>query len=329
LGRDPKAPIIKGRKVDSWPMAKGILRKVLIVLILPCAVYARFYILQPKRFGTLQTLYIMFQQAFLPSISAWGLCFVMTLGLYDLSIGAIIILSAIVGTNLTLAIGTGFGYVWLFLICLSTAVVLEFINASGYNFLKIPSMIVTIGLMILYETAANFAGNAVLPYELSIFGKAPYNVIVGLFTLIIAYLLYNRTQIGMQIKAVGGSEIVARNAGVDVRRVKMYGFLLCGVFLGIASFLSVSYGGVIIPSTRMSSILRLFPPLMGYFIGIALKKVCNIIIGIFVGEMVIIMVVTGMVTMGVPTTYQQVITGLFLLAVVGIAVKAKKDEVVK
>lgn len=310
-------------------MAKGILRKVLIVLILPCAVYAIFYILQPKRFGTLQTLYIMFQQAFLPSISAWGLCFVMTLGLYDLSIGAIIILSAIVGTNLTLAIGTGFGYVWLILICLSTAVVLEFINASGYNFLKIPSMIVTIGLMILYETAANFAGNAVLPYELSIFGKAPYNVIVGLFTLIIAYLLYNRTQIGMQIKAVGGSEIVARNAGVNVQRVKMYGFLLCGVFLGIASFLSVSYGGVIIPSTRMSSILRLFPPLMGYFIGIALKKVCNIIIGIFVGEMVIIMVVTGMVTMGVPTTYQQVITGLFLLAVVGIAVKAKKDEVVK
>ena len=47
----------------------------------------------------------MFQQAFLPSISAWGLCFVMTLGLYDLSIGAIIIFSAIVGTNLALQIG--------------------------------------------------------------------------------------------------------------------------------------------------------------------------------------------------------------------------------
>ena len=41
------------------------------------------------------------------------------------------------------------------------------------------------------------------------------------------------------------------------------------------------------------------------------------------------MVVTGMATMGVPTTYQQVITGLFLLVVVGIAIKAKKDEVVK
>jgi len=310
-------------------MNKGLGKKILTVLVLPCAVYVIFYVLQPKRFGSLQTLYIMFQQAFLPSISAWGLCFVMTLGLYDLSIGAIIILSAIVGTNLTLFIGTSFGYIWLFIGCLATAVVLELINATGYNFLKIPSMIVTIGLMILYETVANFMGNAVLPYELSIFGRAPYNIIVGLITLIIAYLLYNRTQIGMQIKAVGGSEIIARNAGVDVQRVKMYGFLLCGVFLGIASFLSVSYGGVIIPSTRMSSILRLFPPLMGYFIGIALKKVCNIIIGVFVGEIVIIMVVTGMVTMGVPTTYQQVITGLFLLAVVGIAIKAKKDEVVK
>jgi len=316
-------------KVDFAYMVKGVLKKILIVLILPCAVYALFYILQPKRFGSLQTLYIMFQQAFLPSISAWGLCFVMTLGLYDLSIGAIIIFSAIVGTNFALVIGNSFGYIGLFIGCLFSAVFLELINATGYTLLKIPSMIVTIGFMILYETAANFMGNAVLPYELSIFGRAPYNILVGIVTLIIAYLLYNRTQIGMQIKAVGGSEIIARNAGVDVQRVKMYGFLLCGIFLGIASFLSVSYGGVIIPSTRMSSILRLFPPLMGYFIGIALRKVCNIIIGVFVGEMVIVMVVTGMVTMGVPTTYQQVITGLFLLAVVGIAIKVKKNEVVK
>jgi ribose transport system permease protein len=315
--------------VDSTFMVKGVLKKILIVLILPCVIYALFYILQPKRFGSLQTLYIMFQQAFLPSISAWGLCFVMTLGLYDLSIGAIIIFSAIVGTNFALVIGNSFGYIGLFIGCLSSAVFLELINATSYTLLKIPSMIVTIGLMILYETAANFMGNAVLPYEMSIFGRAPYNILVGIVTLIIAYLLYNRTQVGMQIKAVGGSEIIASNAGVDVRRVKMYGFLLCGIFLGIASFLSVSYGGVIIPSTRMSSILRLFPPLMGYFIGIALRKVCNIIIGVFVGEMVIVMVVTGMVTMGVPTTYQQVITGLFLLTVVGIAIKVKKNEVVK
>jgi hypothetical protein len=63
--------------------------------------------------------------------------------------------------------------------------------------------------------------------------------------------------------------------------------VLCGVFLGTASFMSVSYGGVIIT------------------------------------------VVTGIVTMGVPTMYQQVITELFLLAVVGIAILLKKAEVVK
>jgi ribose transport system permease protein len=310
-------------------MPKGLLRRLLIILMLPCAVYALFFILQPQRFGSPQTLYIMFQQAFLPSISAWGLCFVMTLGLYDLSIGAIIIFSAIVGTNLALQIGGVLGYAGLVVGSLFAAVVLELVNATAYTLLKIPSMIITIGLMILYETAANFMGNAVLPYELSILGRAPYNMVVGIATLLIAYLLYDRTRIGMHIKAVGGSELIAKNAGVNVRRVKIYGFVLCGVFLGIASFLSVSYGGVIIPSTRMSSISRLFQPLMGYFIAIALKKVCNIIVGVFVGEMVIVMVVTGMVTMGVPTTYQQVVTGLFLLAVVAVAAKVKKDELVK
>jgi len=296
---------------------------------LPIVIYLFFFIVQPKRFGNIQTVYIIFQQAFIPSISAWGLCFVMSLGLYDLSIGAIIILSAIIGTNVANLVGGIGGVVVLILLCISMAVLLEFVNALAYTYLRIPSLIATIGLLMIYETVGNFINGAVLPFEISFLGRAPANIILGLITFFIAYILFNKTKLGMQLRAVGGSEIIAKNSGINTKVVKMLGFMMCGIFLGISSVLTVSYGGVIMPSTRLDSISRIFSPLMGYFIGIALQKYCNIIVGIFVGEISILITITGMMTLGVPTTFQQVITGLFLLIVVGLAFRVKQGEVVK
>jgi len=308
---------------------RAMMKRIFIVVILPIIVFTFFVILQPKRFGNIQTIYIVFQQAFIPSISAWGLCFVMSLGLYDLSIGSIIILSAIVGTNTANLVGGFAGVVLLIIVCIAVAVGLEYVNATAYTYMRIPSMIVTIGMLMIYETIGNFINGAVLPFELGFLGRAPANIIVGLITFFIAYILFNKTKIGMQIRAVGGSEIIAHNSGINVKRIKMLGFIMCGIFLGIAGILTVSYGGVIMPSTRLDSVSRIFSPIMGYFIGLALQKFCNIIIGIFVGEFIILMIITGMMTMGVPSTFQQVFTGLFLLVVVGLTHKVKDVEVVK
>jgi ribose transport system permease protein len=308
---------------------KQRIKEIIYIISLPLSVYCIFFIIEPHRFGTLQTLYIMFQQAFIPSIVAWGLCFVMTLGLYDLSIGAIIILSSMVGTKVGLLFGPFFGFFGLILSCVCISVILELVNAVAYTALKIPSMIATIGLLMIYETVGNLIGGASLPFEISMFGRAPYNIFAGIITFLLAYFLFNKTQVGVQIKAVGGSEIISENAGINVRKVKIIGFLLCGLFTGIASFLTISHGGLVMPSTRIESVTRLFPPLMGYFIGVALSKICNIIIGIFIGEMVIVMIITGMITMGVTTTLQQVITGLFLLIVVGVAKRGELEAIVK
>jgi ribose transport system permease protein len=305
------------------------IRNILFVVLLPCSVYILFLILQPKRFGAPLTIFIIFQQAFIPSIMAMGLCFVMSLGLYDLSIGAIVILSAILGTKSANLVGGAGGVVVLIAVCVGASVLLELVNAVSYTYLRIPSLIVTIGLLMIYETIGNFINGAVLPFEMSMLGRAPLNIILSLLTMLLAYILFNRTRVGMHILAVGGSELIAQNSGIDVRMTKIQGFLMCGIFIGIASVMTVSYGGVIMPSTSLDSISRIFSPLMGYFMGLALRKYCNIIIGIFIGEFIILMIITGMMTMGAPSTFQQVITGLFLLVVVGLVRRVKKGEVVK
>jgi ribose transport system permease protein len=309
--------------------AAMFVRRVLIILAIPIAVFLLFRLLAPLHFGTLQMIFINFQQAFLPSITAWGLCFVMTLGLYDLSVGAIIILSAIITAKAAVVISGLAGVAFLLLSCVILSAGLEFLNATVYIRLRIPSIIVTIGLAMIYESVSNLTSGAELPFGMSILGRAPMNIVLGCLTFLAAYILYNRTRIGFQIKAVGGSEVVARNSGIDVDRTKVIAFLLCGVFAGIAGVMTISYGGAIMPSTNLDSISRIFPPIMGYFIGIALQRYCNIIIGVFVGEFSILMIVTGLMTVGIPTTFQQVITGVFLLLVVGTVNRAKRGEVVK
>ena len=310
-------------------MQKHTVFNALKVFLLPVTVFVVFSFLQPDRFFNIQTIYIILQQSFIPSVVAWGLCFVMTLGMYDMSVGGILILVSILAGKLAGNFSGITGIIILFVSSVVFGTLVEMINATVYRLLRIPSLIVTIGLVMVYETVGNYLKGVVLPFEISLFGRAPFNIILGLIAMYIAYFIYNKTRIGIHIQAVGGSEPVAKNSGIHVDRIKSEAFVICGFFVGIASCMSISYGGIIMPSTQLDSISRIFPPMMGYFIGLALQKYCNMIVGIFIGEFVVNMITTGMIAINIPTTYQQVVTGFFLILVSGIASRGQKDEVVK
>ncbi len=317
-------------KVKLW-------QRILIIVGLPAIVYITFYLLQPSRFGNLQSLYIMFQQAFLPSIMAWGLFFILSLGLYDFSLGGIMVLGGIIGGVFGLmgnSISPILGYVILFITCIAISMLLGFINGIVYNKLKIPSMIVTVGLLMLYEIFAvlipGTAGIGVSLYDsLSLFGRPPFNIIVGLLAMVVAYFLYNYSRIGIHIRAIGRNELMAKNMGVRIERTKVLGFVICGLFVGITGVLTLSYSSMMIPQTGLSSLLRIFTPLMGCFIGIVFRKYVNPIISIFVGEFTLIMIVTGLMTINIDATIQRIVIGVFLLLVAGITMRQKADIVVK
>lgn len=292
------------------------------------AVYLILFLLTSGRFGSLQSIQLMLQQAFIPSMLAWGLCFLFTLGLYDFSIGAILVMACIIGADFSKA----FGFAGLILGCIITAAIMGFINGFVYLKLRIPSIIVTIGLMMIYEILANLykgGGGANLPDQYSALGIFPRNIIVGLITAFIAYILFKHTKLGIYIKAIGNSETISRNSGINVDRIKLVSFLITGFFIGIAAIMTVSYSGGVVPQTGMGTMSRVFTPLMGCFIGMALSKFCNIVVSIFVGEFILIMINTGMIAAGIDTSFQQIITGLFLIILVGVTSVNRKDEVIK
>ena len=319
--------------ITSIKNKKNISAKCLGYLILVFLVilsWAVFKILSPENFGSPTNLLSYFQASLIATTGAVGFYFVMVMGMFDFSIGANIMLSAIVGS--VFAGRLGMGYFGLILGCVLTGTVVGFLNGFFYVNLRIPSMIVTTGLALIYESVANYIAGGVeqtLASELRIFGRMPGDIILALIACIIAYLILNYTKIGTYTYAIGSNEFVAKNMGINVKKYKVVAFIISGAFLGIMSILTISYGSSIVAVTGMASMSRNFIPTMGCFFGLAFKKYGMPLQAIIIGEFVINIIFFGFIALGAPTAIQDVITGITLLIIITLTTKVNKGEIVK
>ena len=71
----------------------------------------------------------------------------------------------------------------------------------------------------------------------------PPLVLVFAAVTVIGWLVLNRTTFGRRTVAVGGNAEAARLAGIDVRRQRLYLYLLSGLCCGIAAFLLIILSG--------------------------------------------------------------------------------------
>ena len=175
-------------------------------------------------------------------------------------------------------------------------------------------MIVTVGLMLIFESVAVFVAGGVkqtLDENLRFFSGAPGNIILALLAFLLMYF------------------ITAKNMGINVKKYKLIGFMLLHFFVGIMAILTVSYGTTMTALTGMSTMSRNFQPLMGTFFGVAFRKYKMPITAIVVGEFIISIIFNGFVALGAPTTIQNVVTGAALLAIVSLTARGSKGSVVK
>ena len=308
----------------------GTVKGYLILFGLVILSWAVFKILTPANFGSPANLLSYFEASLLAAVGAVGFYFVMVMGMFDFSIGANIMLSAIVGC--VFATRFGLGYVGLIVGSIITGAIVGLLNGFFYVKLRIPSMIVTTGLALIYESVANYIAGGVeqtLPSDLRALGQMPGNLILAVFAFVLAYVLLNYTKVGTYTYAIGSNEFVAKNMGINVNLYKVLAFVISGAFFGIMAVLTISYGSSMVAVTGMASMSRNFVPTMGCFFGVAFKKYGMPLPAIIIGEFVINIIFFGFIAMGAPTAIQDVITGLALLIVVTMTTKITKGEIVK
>ena len=290
--------------------------------------YAVFKILTPNNFGSPANLYSYLQSSIIYAVGGCGRYFIVVMGLFDFAVGSNIVLSSIVGVILA----KRFGYAGFIIGCLGCGTLIGTLIGFLYNKLNVPSMIVTVGLMLIFESVAVFAAGGekqTLPENLRFFSGAPGNIILALLAFALMYFILNYTKIGTYCNAIGSNEFTAKNMGIDVKKYKLIGFMLLHFFVGIMAILSVSYGTTMTALTGMSTMSRNFQPLMGTFFGIAFRKYGQPITAIVIGEFIISIIFNGFVALGAPTTIQNVVTGGALLVIVALTARGGKGSVVK
>ncbi len=298
---------------------KRFLRNMIVPAAMPLAVFLIFFIGQPDRFGTPEGILIMLQQSVINSVIGFGLCLNLVIDTWDFSAGAQLVLAGLIGAWFA----QDFGLAGLVIVTVLAAALLGTLTGAVYSVLKIPSIIVTIGMMLVYESVGSLyhGGKSItIPVEISFLGKSPWIFVVGIGAYILAWVLYHHTKFGYNVRAVGNGEATAKSIGINSIKVRFLCFVLGGIFVGIAGVLQVSYGGAIAPKGGMNTMSMVFPPFMGVFIGQYLERYCDIMLGTFLGVFSMTMINSGLIAMGLPGTLQQVVTGSFMLIFMAVSI---------
>lgn len=305
---------------------------VLIVILIVCVAFNAAF---DGKFLSGNNINILISHAILPTFTAWGMCFVFACDYTDMSIGSIIILAA----NAAGILGsTALGYPGVILGGIVTGMVLMTLNFLIFVYTKIPSWIAGIGMAMVYEAIAFFYSSrqlakgstiAQLESEMRKLAKPPYIYIIFFIGLILAYTIYNRTEIGLNIRALGNGIRLSESMGIKTARTIICVGIICGFFVGCSAFLNESYSARINAKTGLTSLSMIFQPMAAYMLAQVLQTRINIIIGIPLCSLFVYGIFNMLTFLGIPSgTLQEAVLGVIVI-VFGILAQRKETRVVK
>jgi ribose/xylose/arabinose/galactoside ABC-type transport system permease subunit len=289
-----------------------------------------FSIISPN-FLTQRNIIILIRQVSFAAISAVGVGFVMISGGIDLSIG-----SQIVMTNVVLAIMMAYWKLPISVaipLTLLLATALGTINGLLSITLNVHPLIITLGTASIYKglgyifaESRNIMG---FPDDFRWFGQGfigpiPVPIVVMIIVALIGAFVLNKTYFGRFVFALGGNEEAARLAGVNVKRMKVILFTICGFVSGITSVLLLSrvFAGQVFTGQGVE-FDALTAALLG---GFSFKGGEGTIFGLMTGILIIGVLNNAMQLASFPDFSQNVVKGAVLLAAVAFDVYQKSAK---
>jgi simple sugar transport system permease protein len=260
---------------------------------------------------------------------AIGVTFLMISGEFDLSVGAVFALSAVVwgklmgehNVNPLLALA----------IVLLMAMGIGLTNGLITTQFGIPSFITTLAALLIVQgiDLVLTGGNTIVYFGhskvVSMFGgeigsttiEARVLWFVGL-TAALWYVL-ERTPYGNATHAAGGRAGVARAMGISTRRVKTSNFVVCSLFAALAGVMQfASYGAA---SANDGQDYELFVIVAAVIGGTSLFGVTGTIIGTFIGAVILGLLQTGLILVGVSGSWYTPLIGVILVVAVIVNVR--------
>ncbi|MFI1979827.1 ABC transporter permease [Streptomyces wedmorensis] len=216
---------------------------VLAVLLVAIAIANPFF-LEPEGF-------LAFVKRAAPlAILAAGQYFVIVSGEFDLSVGSLVTAEVVIAARL---IDGDPGATWpVVLLLLAFGALIGLVNGMVTTLLKVPSFIVTLGMLLILSGAVFLwtggSPRGALSEEFRQFGRGslgpvPWSVLI-LVAAVAAVIALMRSDLGRTLLAAGDNPVAARLSGVRVLRVKTTAFVLSGLSAAVCAVLLGGFAGV-------------------------------------------------------------------------------------
>lgn len=261
---------------------------------------------------------------------ALAMTLLMTAGEFDLSVGSVFGFSPVLmwtlynGGAATLSVA--------FLISLVVAALIGLINGLFVTRLKIPSFLVTLGMLLVVRGTALFITDGFPQRTWRAEGQWLADILVGAFyigsfrvyasifwfvaaAVILGYVL-TRSKYGNWILATGGNPVAARARGVNVNAVKVALFILTAAMSAFAGIISSIRTSAANPNSGAGYELEVIA--MVVIGGTALTGGRGTIVGTVLGILILRVMRNGIVLIGVPGLAYNIFIGAIILGMMAL-----------
>lgn len=257
-----------------------------------------------------------------------GVAFLLGAGELDISVGANVILSSVVGGKMMAAfnspiagslVGAG--------ACILCGAAVGAFNAVVVTRLRVTSFIATLASLGIVTGFAYVLTNGYnisnVPLSLqSDFGVAklagvlPYPALIALVAAFAASFLLRRTRFGLHTLALGSSREAAVRAGVNVRVRLTALFMLAGGCAGVSGFIDLSrYASTNLSGHQTDALAAIAGAVIG---GTDLFGGRVSVWGAVFGALLAVILQDGLVVVGLAAFYQLIAVGIVLIAAVSL-----------
>jgi ribose transport system permease protein len=311
-----------GKQTHASPLSWLLSRQtfwVFMAAVLACASLS----LATDTFATEGNIFNVTRNFAFVGIIALGMTAVIVTGGIDLSVGSVVVLSAMI-TGMTMAAGYP---IWAAMpLAIAGSLAVGLFNGFMIAYVGMPPFVVTLGTLSVARSLAMVLSNNKMVYQfgpdhellLWLGGGSTLGIPHPVYVLVVLGLLtgfaFRWSKIGRHIFAVGGNEHAATLTGIPVRRVKIAVYMFSALTAGITGFLEVGWlGGV---TTNLGQSMELNVIAAAVIGGANLAGGVGTALGAIVGAALIEVIRNSLILLGISTFWQGTFVGSFIIIAV-------------
>ena len=221
---------------------------------------------------------------------------------------------------------------------LAVGAALGSINGFLIGFLKTRPFLTTLVTLIILRASVNllntsyaqvFATNSVDSDAWDFLGIGsvlgiPINAATLLVVLLVCHIFLSRSRYGWHLTAIGANRKAARHAGIRVRLILFFTYVLSGTLCALSG---IFYAARQSSTDSTTGVGWEFQALTAVVLGgVSLAGGKGTVWRAMIGALIVFLLINGLVRMGIPGYVTSAVIGIILLAAVGIDVKWSKNR---